>query len=188
MKTKLLTVIFCLFVSVVFSQEHLKFKGIPINGNISAFTSELVKLGFKLEGTDQTINTFSGDFVNNKCTIFIVASKKSKVVWKVKAFLPKDENWYSLKQKYYNLKKEYTEKYGIGESYEYFSKPYYEGDSYEMQALELEKCTYSTYFETANGTICVEISKFKQIAISYEDKINSDLDELEKKASISNDI
>lgn len=188
MKTRFLTFLFCILTSVVFSQEHLKFKGIPINGDLNTFTNALVKAGFKLDDTDQIINTLSGEFVNNKCTIFVVATKKSKVVWRVKVYLPEVENWFSIKVKYLNLKKEFTEKYGIGDSYEFFSKPYDEGDGYEMQALELEKCTYSTYFKTVNGSICLEISKFKQIAISYDDKINSELDDLEKKAAISNDI
>ena len=67
---------------------------------------------------------------------------------------------------------QFKKKYGEPtEHFEFFSKPYYKGDGYEMQALRLDKCNYASYSEKENGTICVEMSKGWHQWIAYEDKV-----------------
>ena len=160
----LLLISFCVFSSIVFSQEHIKFKGIPLNGNVNSFSQELVKIGFKIVESKGNVITMKGEFINKECEIIVVGSKKTNVVWKVVAYLPEEESWSRIKSDYFEVKRQFQQKYGDGKSYEFFSKPYYEGDGYEMQALSLEKCTYSTFFDTDLGTIVVDISKYKQIS------------------------
>lgn len=184
----LLLVLFCVFSSVVFSQEHIKFKGIPLNGNVNSFAQELVKIGFKIVKSKGDIILMKGEFINKECEILVVGSTKTNIVWKVIAYLPKETSWYSIKNDYFEVKKQFQQKYGGGESYEYFSKPYYEGDGYEMQALGVDKCTYTTFFKTELGTIAVDISKYERISIGYEDKINLEIKEAEDESVISNDI
>lgn len=190
MKTikNLLLISFCVFSSVVFSQEHIKFKGIPLNGNVNSFAQELVKIGFKIVESKGNIITMKGEFINKECEILVVGSKKTNLVWKVIAYLPKEISWSSIKSDYFEVKKQFQQKYGDGESYEFFSKPYYEGDGYEMQALGVDKCTYATYFTTELGTIAVDISKYEQISIGYEDKVNLEIKKAEAESIINNDI
>lgn len=49
MKKALLISLFALLAAVCFGQEaaHLKFKGIPLDGNYKAFAQKLVQKGFK---------------------------------------------------------------------------------------------------------------------------------------------
>ena len=49
MKKALLILLFALLAAVCFGQEaaHLKFKGIPLDGNYKAFAQKLVQKGFK---------------------------------------------------------------------------------------------------------------------------------------------
>jgi len=184
----LLLILFCIFSSILFSQEHIKFKGIPLTGNVNSFSQELVKLGFVIVESNGNIITMEGEFINKKCEVLVVGSKTTNIIWKVIAYLPEETNWYSLKNNYLEIKNQFQQKYGDGRSYEFFSKPYEEGDGYEMQALGLEKCRYITFFETELGTISVDVSKYKQISIGYEDKINLEIKKNEAESIINNDI
>ena len=83
----------------------------------------------------------------------------------------------------------FVKKYGNPtNNYEFFSKPYYEGDGYELSALRNEKCHYISAFETKNGVVYLEISKFKKIEINYEDKANSNIMDREKEETVIDDI
>lgn len=179
---------FCLFVLCGYSQEHLTFKNVPLNGDINNFAKELVKQGFTIKETKGNVIIMSGSYVNRECEVLVLATKKTNIVWKVAIYLPEETIWSSIKYDYLKLKEQFITKYGTGKSYEYFSNPYYEGDGYEMQAVKLEKCNYITFWEKPEGSISLKISKYEQIAVSYEDTINSALDDKEKAETISNDI
>ena len=70
--------------------------------------------------------------------------------------------------------------------------PRYEGDGYELQALNSDKCTYAAYYHTDLGLICIDMYGAGygkgQVKISYEDKINSKLQDESKKECMSNDL
>jgi hypothetical protein len=51
MKTMLSTLIFVSVASITFAQGHLTFKGVPIDGTLSAFVAQLESNGFKLMDT-----------------------------------------------------------------------------------------------------------------------------------------
>lgn len=170
-------------------REHLDFKGVEINGPLSTFVSKLEEKGFKKEkewGSDAVI--MEGEFASKQTTVYILASADTKTVWKVCAQLPKIDTWSSLKLEYFKYKELYTQKYGKPESFEFFSKPYYEGDGYETQALKKEKCTYSSYFKTNVGYVSIAISKYNCIEISYEDSKNNELRKIEQEKNILDEI
>lgn len=177
-------------ISVVAQSDHLTFKNIPIDGTIETFIKKMEENGFQqtyLAG-DESGAVMEGEFVNMKCEIFILASPKTKYVWKVLVKLPEETSWYSLKSDYFKYKKAYTEKYGKSTDYEFFSKPYYEGDGYELQALRMDKCSYSAFFNTDNGSLSVSIGKEGCIQLSYEDKENANKRSNEKNDTIQEDI
>lgn len=195
-KTLLLFCIIFVCTNQIFAQEvktetlkHIQFKGTPIDGNIQSFIKKLENMGYTTSEVKGNIATLKGDFAGFKdCELLVVGSRNSNIVWKVKVYLPKRTTWSSLKREYSELKDQYVSKYDKGKSYEFFSSPYKEGDDYEMQALRLEKCTFATYFNVEGGSIELEISKYGQIGISYEDEINSNKDTEEKKAIIKDQI
>ncbi len=190
MKTTKLFVIavLCFFTLSGFSQEHLTFKNIPINGDVNIFAKELVKQGFTIKETKGNVITLSGSYISRDCEVLILGTKGTNIIWKVIIFLPKETNWYSIKSDFLKLKEQFIVKYNTGKSYEFFSSPYDEGDGYEMQAVRLEKCTYSTFWDTQGGSITLKISKYEQISVSYEDSINSAIDDKERAEAVSNDI
>ena len=70
----------------------------------------------------------------------------------------------------------------------FFSKPYYEGDGYELQALRKEKCHYISFYKLPLGAAIVEISQFGHIQIGYEDNINYELKKKEEESEALDDI
>lgn len=124
-----------------------------------------------------------------KSVRYILASPKTKTVWKIAVFFPKETAWYSIKSAYNKYKDQYTTKYGNpSKSYNFFSNPYYEGDGYETSAIRNGKCHYASFWDIANGNIVVSISTYMQVEIEYEDKINSDINDKEKEGNIQGDI
>ena len=59
-----------LFAGSIFAQQHLSFKGVPIDGTLKAYTDAMIKAGFHYEGTYDGVAALSGDFAGHKgCTI-----------------------------------------------------------------------------------------------------------------------
>lgn len=190
MKRLLLTFLFSLASTIAIAQtEHMTFKGLPIDGKLDEFISALVNQGFTLVYEADNGAVLEGDFAGkSNCSILVLPTKISKTIWKVAVQFPKNTSWYSLKGEYKTFKASYSNKYGKPKSYEFFSKPYYEGDSYEMQALKLEKCTYISFFELEQGTISIELSPKEYVQINYEDKLNSKIATKEKNHIVDEDI
>ena len=102
--------------------------------------------------------------------------------------LPIETSWSTIKSNYFEIKNQFQLKYNTGKSYEFFTKPYFEGDGYEMQAIGADKCTYSTFWKPEFGHITLSIETLKRICIGYQDGINGDINIAEEKEVISKDI
>lgn len=187
----LLSVVLCASLN---AQEHLSFKNIPIEGNISDFISKLKVQGFTLEESMSNGAILKGPFVGyDNCTVYVLCSKSSKTVWKVVASLPSQVSWSSTRSRYEDFKETYTKKYGKpSDSYEFFIDPYERGDGYELQAIKLEKGYYTTYWELEAGTIVVEIDALSNsdgwVKLVYEDAAGCAIQEREKSQMISDEI
>ncbi len=169
--------------------EHMTFKGVPIDGKLEIFISKLVKQGFTVEYQTDNGAILEGEFAGkSNCSVIVVTTQISKIVWKVAVQFPKKSSWYSLKDEYQTFKTSYTNKYGKPKSYEFFSKPYYEGDGYELQALRNKKCSYISFFATEQGSIVLELNSDEEVQVGYEDGINSEVAQQEKKQIVSDDI
>ena len=195
---KIISVLFAFVISfTVFAQnnsEHLKFMGIPINGTCYQLAQKIAAKGFQLkpiEGKAATpssthiklMGTFAG--IDN-CEIYVIGTKGTKTAWKVVVYLPEEDKWSDIKYQYNKFKESLEKKYGEpDDDFHFFSSPYYEGDGYEMSAIELEECHYSAFWD--NG-IYIMISKFCQVKICYEDPINSEKDEKYREIIMDKDL
>ncbi len=167
---------------------HMAFKGIPIDGNINDFAQELAKQGYTLSEKERTRIVLNGEFLSvQECTITITGTDKSIIPWKIGIFFPEESFWKILKDKYFELKEQFTTKYGEGKSSESFVKPYKDGDRCEMQAVLFGKCRFSTLWVTETGTVSLWITSNAQVCIEYKDAQNSLVAEKEKKEMV-NDI
>lgn len=184
---KILMTLACLIITgTMFAQEHLTFKGVPIDGTLREFTNAMVDAGFTyFEGKDGTPFLFGKFAGYEECLIYATTSKNNNVVSTVEVSLPDRETWTSLKQDYDALKIMLTTKYGTpSKSEEKFNGDKFNGDvgSYNnyfvMEALNEEEYTWYTTFSTKLGDITLSIEEGAEnhtgaVIITYTDKLNS---------------
>ena len=181
---KLFLLLFCVLPIFAIAQEHMEFRGIPIDGDVTSFVSKMKDLGYKLDEVDGDVTIMSGKFTGKDAHLYIVSSPKTKIACKVMIFFEKQTSWSSLKSMYDDYKELLEQKYNIKpSSYEYFRKPYKAGDGYEMQALRLDKCVYNSFYETPQGYIALSIESNQTISIGYEDAINIEIRSKEKESN-----
>ena len=120
---KQLITLFILLISLVASAqtEHMKFMGIPINGNITAFQSKLVQKGFKFvkneasSGDAEVYKQYSGKFAGKECKLYVAYNRETKIVYEVqvvyKLKYPSMESNFELEDMYKSLKTQLTKKY-----------------------------------------------------------------------------
>lgn len=186
---KKILLVVALFLSFSLSaQEHLEFRGIPIDGHLNIFVAKMKSIGYTIQEENNNVVIMKGKFTNKDVLLAVVGSVKTRTVWKVSVLFDVASSWSSLQSDYLEYKELFTNKYGMPKSYEFFSKPYYEGDGYELQALRNDKCTYASFFENSVGYISVRLRSSECLGLDYEDKVNSEISAKEKKSSALDEI
>ena len=164
-------------------EEHLSFKGVPINGTLKAYTAAMVKAGFKSEGTTKDgVSMLSGDFAGYKnCIVGVSTLSNLDVVNRIVVLFPEKDTWSSLINDYEHLKSMLTTKYGNPEmNREFFTG--YAGRSYDdgikMMALHDEELERFTVFTTDLGSIELSIVSASygkgMVRLGYFDKKNTE--------------
>lgn len=171
---KLIVKIAILLVSL--NSYSQSWNGIPISGSLNTIKTNLSAKGFTLV-TNENNNAFFRGVVNGvDYEVLVFSTPITYQVAKLVVYLPKKTNWADIKYEYDYIKDMLTEKYGSSNSYRFFESPYYEGDGYEMSAIESEKCHYSSYWlkidQEPNLAVATEISRYKQVKVTYENKAN----------------
>ena len=82
------------------AQEHLSFKGIPIEGSISTFCQKLKAKGLTQVHSEDNIRLFTGDFTGRGATIGVIADQSGKNVFSVVVLLSKSDEWNTLVNTY----------------------------------------------------------------------------------------
>jgi len=183
MKNKLLYLLFLIATSILFAQDkrHLTFKGVPINGSLKSFVTELQKTGLKYVSTLDGNAQFEGEFAGySNCTVYAIS--KNDLVFKVGVLFPDQDSWTLLSNNYFNIKRLLTEKYGdpiiVKEEFE---NSYANDNNSKMNQVKFDNCRYYSSFMTLDGYIELSISNIGVsrcfVRLIYEDKINSDTKE-----------
>lgn len=168
----------------------IEFKGVPITGDIDAFAAQLQAQGYTpLTVIDDAV-VMTGKFVNEDCYIYLLPTAKTKQVWKVAVVICREyTSWSSIKTDFNDYKELYIRKYGApSHDYHFFSSPYYEGDGFEMSALQLDKCHYYTAFAVPGGVVVVTMISDCHISFRYENTANSELHTAESESNMMDDI
>jgi hypothetical protein len=184
-----------LFITILASaQEHLKFKNVPIDGSLNSFVQKLNDegLALDLEKYSNQIAVLHGDFAGLSNCTFHILTTKSGTVCKVMVTSDNYYSWRTVKSEYNKYKELYLGKYTYEAEYEFFSRPYYEGDGYELSAIALDKAHFVTFFKAEGGGITVRIGAINSskgfIRFIYEDDKNMNRYSDEKTKTISEDI
>ena len=93
MKRIAFIILSCLMaLSVMAQKEHLKFMGIPLNGNITTFQEKLKAKGISYNRTASAktkagVRCFDGIFSGEKARIYVYYNEKTKIVYRAKAVI-----------------------------------------------------------------------------------------------------
>ena len=183
MKKIVVTLFLLMSFTLIFAQssEHLKFKGVPIDGTLSEYVLKMKQAGFQLIETDDGVAVLEGEFAGYRgCLIAVSTLKSVNVVNTIGVIFPAREDWSSLEGNYEHLKSMLTTKYGepadVVEKFQGYSTPRTNND--KLHELLMDRCTWYTIFETENGDIQLSLEKGDYgeyfVLLKYYDKINTE--------------
>ncbi|MBR2051856.1 MAG: hypothetical protein IJ961_05215 [Bacteroidales bacterium] len=183
MKKIVVTLFLLMSFTLIFAQssEHLKFKGVPIDGTLNEYVSKMKQAGFQLIGTDDGVALLEGEFAGYRgCLIAVSTLKSVNVVNTIGVVFPARENWSSLEGDYEHLKSMLTEKYGepsdVVEKFQGYGDP--QTDQEKWINIMTDNYTWYTIFETENGDIQLSLEKGDYgeyfVLLKYFDKINTE--------------
>ena len=180
MKKLLISLFVILYTTIGQAQEHLTFKGVPIDGTLDTYVANMKKAGFTFIGEDDGIAMLRGDFAGYRnCTIGVVTLKSIDIVNRISVLFDSHQDWNNIYVNYSSLKEMLTTKYGkyadCVEKFEGYSQP--RDDNSKMYELTMDRCKFYTIWKTDKGSIELEIIKGNlgggMVRLSYWDKINT---------------
>lgn len=180
MKKLLISLFVILYTTIGQAQEHLTFKGVPIDGTLDTYVANMKKAGFTFIGEDDGIAMLRGDFAGYRnCTIGVVTLKSIDIVNRISVLFDSHQDWNNIYVNYSSLKEMLTTKYGkyadCVEKFEGYSQP--RDDYGKMHELTMDRCKFYTIWKTDKGNIELEIIKGNlgggMVRLSYWDKINT---------------
>lgn len=189
MKKLIFTLILCSFAIAGFAQEHLSFKGIPIEGSMTSFCQKLKAKGFTQIGSDNNITMFTGDFTGKKSTVGVIASDDNKSVFSVAVIFEPSDEWKILVNTYDYYKDLYSRKYGEPSTSTEYNPSHSDSNISLMQEVTAGTVLYSSVWQVLGGDIQLSIEKTSKycvgmVMIRYRDaqnveaKIQSDLNDI----------
>jgi hypothetical protein len=162
--------------------EHLKFKGVPIDGTLEAYTKQMNLNGFTLESSQNGTALFIGDFAGFKdCKVGVSTLNQKNLVYKIGVKFLDKSTWGGLNGDYQSLKSMLTEKYGKPtDEQEKFDSEYGPvDDNNRIHQVKFDKCKYISFWQTTNGIIQLSIDHISVtscfVKLGYFDKINGDI-------------
>lgn len=182
MKRFITTLAFLIIMGGIMAQEeHLSFKGVPINGTLKQYTAAMVKAGFKSEGTQDGLSLLSGDFAGFKnCIVGVSTLKNCDVVNRIAVLFPEKDTWSALIGDYEHLKDLLIEKYGDPDIVrENFTKYHGNDSGLKLYAVNDGEIEWFAVFSTDLGDIELTlvggtIGYKARVRLSYWDAKNSE--------------
>ena len=170
------------------AQEHLSFKGIPIQGSMVEFCQNLKAKGLKQIGYEEKVALFTGDFTGRDATIAVTASDDGKNVYGVVVIFGSSEEWNTLVDTYDYYKDLYTRKYGKPTKSKENNPAYDDSNISLMYELWQGKVVWASAWKVTGGDIELSIEKSGtnngMVMIRYRDaqnveaKIQRDLEDI----------
>lgn len=188
MKKIIFTLTLFLIAMNLMAQEHLSFKGIPIEGSIIEFCKKLEAKGLTSMGTEDNITMFTGDFTGREATIAVAATDDGKKVFSVVVFFDSSDEWSTLVNTYDYYKDLYIRKYGKPTRSKEKNPSYGDSNISLMYELWQGKVVWASAWNVTGGDIELSIEKSGigegMVMIRYRDdqnveaKIQKDLEDI----------
>lgn len=171
-----------LMVSVItFAQkttnQHLTFKGVPINGTLIDYLAKMKQNGFSHMATKDGTAILQGDFAGYKgCVVGVSTLKQKDLVYQIAVAFPNRETWSALYGNYSSLKELLTDKYGKPSTEVENFDDERQDDHSKMYQVQFDGCKYYSIWQTEQGDIKVSIEHNSItscfVRLAYLDKIN----------------
>lgn len=182
MKRVLITITFLFSIFLAFSQNHMDFKGVQMDGALEDFVKEMEKQGLKYISykSSPRYAIMKGRFLEFNCEIAISATPHSDKVYMITATTePFDTSWDAL-----NLNMDYSirileQKYGVYDGDYKFLEPYYSGCGDEIKAIKENMLLADLFFSNSNGEVILTINNNCSLYYTYYDFKNRNLADLE---------
>ena len=162
------------------AQENLSFKGIPIEGSMTAFCQKLKAKGFTQMGRDNNVTMFTGDFTGRQATVGVGATDDGKSVHSVVVIFDESSEWNTLVNT--------IRKYGEPSACREHNPSRQDSNISLMYELGQGTVTYASAWNVTRGTIELSIEKAGYsdgvVIIRYRDaqnvenKIQKDLEDI----------
>lgn len=182
---------FLVLVSAVYAmaQEHLSFKGIPIEGSMTSFCQKLKDQGLTEIGTTNNVTMFVGNFTGRQASIGVSATSNGKNVLGVIVIFDSSDEWKTLVNTYDYYKGLYTRKYGNPSDCIENNPSRHDSNTFLMSELAKGTVNYASSWEVTGGEIELSIEEATTplngtVVIKYLDaqniemKLQNDLDEI----------
>lgn len=136
---------------------HLKFKGIPVDGNYKEFAQKLVEKGFKQMDESENGIVLVGNFMASPGVMVVVyPDPTSKVISNVSAMLETGDRWPLVEKKFKDTVATYKEKYGEPTEYsEEFALDVLDNDYFRLNAIKEGQCYYRAIWDIEGGRIAI---------------------------------
>lgn len=178
MKRILLSLILTCISLCIYSQEHLSFKGIAIEGSMDSFLSKLKAKGFNIISQKNSISILTGVFTGREANIGVSSTDDGSTVYSVSVFFDESKDWNTLVTTYEYYKNLYSRKYGEP----YLCKEYnpgHDSNISKMDELQQGNATYISGWDVTGGSIYITISKTEylrgNVVVVYKDAQSENL-------------
>ena len=177
---RVLSILFITAFSIVClgqNSTHLKFKGIPLDGNYKVFAQKLIQKDFRqIEATNDGIVLIGNFMATPEVMVLVYPDPTSKAVSTVSAMIETGDNWPTIEGKYNDVVATYKEKYGEPtEHFEEFSTVVNTSDFLKKEALHDGQCNYRSIWALEGGHIVISLVYFQfknYVVCSYADEQN----------------
>ena len=183
-----LVITFTMLFAVIslMAQEHLSFKGIPIEGSMTAFCQKLKAKGFTSIGSENNLTLFTGDFTGRNATVGVTATDDGTDVFAVVVLFDPSGEWNALINTYDYYKDLYTRKYGKPSISKEKNPALSDSNTALMAEVHQGTVVYGSAWEVTGGDIQLSIEKSSgvykgMVMIRYRDSQNVE-------AKIQNDL
>lgn len=166
--------------------NHMKFKGVPIDGTLKLFVERMKRKGFEevrqgsfLGSSESLSGVLRGDFADyTDCLVYVETLDQKDLVARIIVAFPIQDKWEYLYGDYKRLKDMLSQKYGKPyQCVEKFQNNYGlpMDDNDRMHAVGMDRCKYESRFRSDKGEILLRIEhdSFECfVALAYKDRIN----------------
>lgn len=175
---KIITLLFLLMMTstILKSQtEHLKFKGIPLEGPLDSFVQKLKEQGYRYIGIKDGCSVLEGNFAGvDNSLIYVTCMGLGYRVTGTIVMFPESNHWNDLLDQYESFKESLTTKYGEPKECDEIFPEYAQSDEMKLFSIKNGSGKYITSFNVENGSIGLTLVASPRsgvsVAIMYLDK------------------